>query len=457
MSNRKVTPFFSPKPEREGKKRIAAYCRVSSDKDEQLHSLAAQMAHYIKSLTEDETSEFAGIYADEGISGTNAANRPRFQKLIEDCRNGLVDGVVTKSVARFGRNTLDTLIYTRELRALGIDVFFEKENIHSCSADGELLLTLMAAFAESESANMSDNIKWGKRRRYEQGLAESLPLGNVYGYCKKDCVLALNEQEAAVVRRIYREYLDGLGFEMISSGLNADSIPTRHGNDIWYGRTVQNIILNEKFVGDVIFQKTFNLDGISKKHIPNRGELPQYMVEDCIPAIIDRTTWRLVQLEVKRRQERQPITPSSEYPFRGRVVCGTCGRSVVQQSIRGNGGAYHIIWRCTSRISRCKSDTDNCAIDSRVRFGRPEHVFTQAWNLMVSKKLMHKASLKQRAATNEDALVRYRAGELSKLLDEVGHITEFDFLLSLKVLDRVELQPNEKLSAVFLAGVRVTL
>jgi len=457
VSNRKVTPYFPSKPESKGIKRIAAYCRVSSDKDEQLHSLATQTAFYTKSLTEDENCEFAGVYADEGISGTNANNRPQFQKLIEDCRNGLVSGIVTKSVSRFGRNTVDTLVYTRELRALDIDVFFEKENIHSCSADGELLLTLMAAFAESESANMSDNIKWGKRRRYEQGLAESLPLGNVFGYCKKDGVLAINEQEAVVVRRIFREYLDGFSFEMISAGLNADSIPTRRGNDIWYNKTVQNIVWNEKYVGDVIFQKTFNLDGISKKHMRNRGELPQYLVEDCIPAIIDRTTWQLVQLEVKRRQERTRVIPSPEYPFRGRVVCGTCGRSVIQQTTHGNGGTYNIIWRCSSRISRCKIDNDNCSIDSRVRFGRPEQVFMQAWNLMVSKKQMHQASLKQKAATGENALLRYRATELSKLLNEVGHILEFDYLLSLKVLDRMELQPNGKLSAIFLAKVRITL
>ena len=368
-----------------------------------------------------------------------------------------MEGIVTKSVSRFGRNTVDTLVYTRELRALNIDVYFEKENIHSCSAEGELLLTLMAAFAESESANMSDNIKWGKRRRYEQGLVESLPLGNVYGYCQKDGVLAIVEQEAEIVRRIYREYLDGHSYEMITNALNADNTPTRRGNNIWYNKTVLNIVLNEKYAGDVIFQKTYNLDGISKKHIPNRGELPQYIVEDCIPAITDRTTWQLVQLEVKRRQERTRVISSPEYPFRGRVVCGTCGRSVVQQSLRGTGGVHHVIWRCSSRITRMKTESDNCVIDSRVRYGRPEQVFTQAWNLMVSKILMHQASLKQRAVTNEDALVRYRAGELSRLLDEVGHISEFDFLLSLKVLDRIELQPNGKLSAVFLAGVRITL
>lgn len=455
--SRKVTPYFPQKPESRGKKRIAAYCRVSTDVDEQLHSLEAQTAFYTKSLNEDENNEYAGIYADEGISGTKAKNRPQFQKLIEDCRNGLIDGIVTKSVSRFGRNTVDTLVYTRELRALGIDVYFEKENIHSCNPEGELLLTLMAAFAESESVSMSDNIKWGKRRRYEQGLVESLALPNIYGFCKKDGELAINEQEAIVVHRIFREYLDGSGYERIATGLNTDNIPTRRGNDIWYNKTVQNIVLNEKYVGDVIFQKTFCLDAISKKHVPNRGELPQYMVEDCIPAIIDRATWQLVQLEVKRRQERQQIVPKPEYPFKGRIVCGTCGRSVVQQSIRGTGGVYNIIWRCSSRITRLKTETDSCDIDSRAPFGRPEKVFMQAWNLVVSKKSLYQATLKRTATLNDDSLMRYRADEMSRLLDEVGRIPEFDFVFSLKVLDHMELQPNGKLTAVFSSGVRITL
>ena len=320
-----------------------------------------------------------------------------------------------------------------------------------------MLLTLMAAFAESESVSMSDNIKWGKRRRYEQGLVESLALPNIYGFCKKDGVLAINEQEATVVRRIFREYLDGYGFEMISSGLNADNIPTRRGNGIWYNRTVQNIVLNEKYAGDVIFQKTFNSDGISKKHIRNRGELPQYIVENCIPAIVDRVTWQLVQLEDKQRQKHQTNMSNLEHPFKGRMLCGTCGRSVVQQSIRGTGGVYNIIWRCSSRITRLKTETDHCDIDSRVPIGRPEQVFTQAWNLMVSKKLLYQASLKRTATMNESALVRYRAGELFRLLDEVGRISEFDYVFSLKVLDHMELQPDGKLTAVFSVGIRITL
>ena len=168
-----------PKPLIKKSNRIAAYCRVSSQQDEQLHSLAAQVTYYENLLSRSDDCEFAGIYADTGISGTRTKNRAQFLQLIEDCRAGKVDGIITKSVSRFGRNTVDTLVFTRELRSLGIDVFFEKENLHSCLPEGELLLTLMAALAESEAVSMSDNIKWGKRRRYEKGLIESLAIANV--------------------------------------------------------------------------------------------------------------------------------------------------------------------------------------------------------------------------------------------------------------------------------------
>ena len=230
MANEKtITPIYQKLPEK-SVLRIAAYCRVSSSQDEQLHSLAAQIDRYTQSLAGDASCQFVGIYADRGISGTQAKNRTEFLRLIEDCRAGLVDQIITKSVSRFGRNTVDTLLYTRELRSLGIDVYFEKEQLHSCSAEGELMLTLMAALAESEAENMSENIKWGKRRRYEKGCVESLALANLYGYCKDGGILVVDEAEATVIRRIYAEFLDGLNYEQISAGLNADGIPTRRGN-----------------------------------------------------------------------------------------------------------------------------------------------------------------------------------------------------------------------------------
>ena len=189
------TRIILPKSEKLEKKRIAAYCRVSSSSEEQLHSYAAQVKFYTEMLSADESCKFVGVYADEGITGTSAKKRPQFMAMIEDCRAGKIDAIITKSVSRFGRNTVDTLVYTRELKALGIDVYFEKENLHSISPDGELLLTLMAAFAESESESMSENVKWGLREAYKKGQAESLPLGKFYGYKQENRTISIIEQK----------------------------------------------------------------------------------------------------------------------------------------------------------------------------------------------------------------------------------------------------------------------
>ena len=245
-SEKQVIPIIQSPPEKRRKERVAAYCRVSTQAEEQIHSLAAQREFYEKSLSGNSEVEFVGIYADEGISGTRTRNRTQFLALIQDCRDGKVDRILTKSVSRFGRNTVDTLIFTRELRSLGVDVYFEKENLHSISPEGELLLTLMAALAESESVSMSDNIKWGKRYRYKQGLVTALAISNIYGYCKKNGEIAVNKAEAVIVRRIYKEFLDGKNYDEIIAGLTADGVPTRK-NATWYSRTVIGILSNEKY------------------------------------------------------------------------------------------------------------------------------------------------------------------------------------------------------------------
>jgi len=457
MENEKtVTPIYQKLPEK-GVLRVAAYCRVSSSQDEQLHSLAAQIDHYTQALAGDASCQFVGIYADRGISGTQVKNRAEFLRLIEDCRAGLVDQIITKSVSRFGRNTVDTLLYTRELRSLGIDVYFEKEHLHSCSAEGELMLTLMAALAESESENMSENIKWGKRRRYEKGCVESLALANLYGYRKDGGALVIDESEAEVIRRIYSEFLEGLNYEQISAGLNADGIPTRRGNGIWFNRTVMNVLTNEKYMGDCLFQKTFNIDPITHKGVPNKGQLPQYYLEDCIPAIITKEVWTLTQQEIQRRQTWKPMS-SLELPFKNRIVCGTCGSGVVQYYAKHRGGILDTMWRCGSwRGKKAKEDGLPRCADVKIPVDAPEKAVVRAWNLVVSKKLQYGAALRRKAETAGDALTRYRAKEMLRLMDEVGKLAAFDYSFSLKVLDHMELMPDGKLAVVFLAGVRVTV
>ncbi|NCB27534.1 MAG: recombinase family protein, partial [Bacteroidia bacterium] len=275
------TRIILPKPEESKKKRTAAYCRVSSSSEEQLRSYAAQTQFYTEMLSADKSCEFVGVYADEGITGTSAKKRPQFMAMIEDCRAGEIDAIITKSVSRFGRNTVDTLSYTRELKTLGIDVYFEKENLHSISPDGELLLTLMAAFAESESVSMSENVSWGFRKRYAEGDLRSLPIKNLYGLDRNaNGEIVIREDEAKIVRRIYDEFLVGQNTQFISDMLNADGVPTRHKGAIWYNKTVINILQNEKYAGDVLFQKTFSPGPLSKC-VKNRGELPQYWLEDA--------------------------------------------------------------------------------------------------------------------------------------------------------------------------------
>lgn len=492
MEERKITPIFRSivKPD-DPKKRMAAYCRVSSQNDEQLHSLAAQMRFYEDLLSQDENCVFAGIYADEGISGTRTKNRTEFLRLIEDCRGGKVDGIITKSVSRFGRNTVDTLVFTRELRSLGVDVFFEKENLHSCSPEGELLLTLMAALAESEAVSMSDNIKWGKRRRFEKGLVGSLAIANIYGYCKLNGEVAINEQEAAVVRRIFKEFIDGFNYNEITDGLLSDGIPTRRAGATWANTTVKNILSNEKYCGDCRFQKTFIQDPISHKSVPNRGELPQFLVEDCLPDIIDKEIWNVAQ-EIRKRHTQETKPPCRESPFRGIMYCGICGKPFGSYYYHGVGRELIPGFRCVSRHDKsgveisgmtytpphkatytknptpeleeyrkryCKGAQPRQMLcsDIRISIDRPEKAYVQAWNLIVSKKARYQATLRRTADTSDDVLMRYRAEEMISLLDEVGKIPAFSYTMMLKTLDRIEVTPSRKLTFLFQSGIRVTV
>jgi site-specific DNA recombinase len=473
------------------KKRVAAYARVSCDKDAMLHSLAAQIDYYHSFICNNADWEFVGVYADTGISGTRTKNRAQFLQLIEDCCAGKVDGIITKSVSRFGRNTVDTLVFTRELRSLGIDVFFEKENLHSCSPEGELLLTLMAALAESEAVSMSDNIKWGKRRRYEKGLIESLPIANVYGFCKKDGKIAIEDQEALILKRIYTEFINGYNYADIAAGLTADGVPTRRDGASWASTTVKNFLANEKYCGDCKFQKTFIQDPVSHKSVINRGELPQFLVEECLPVIIDKEMWSVAQ-NIRMRHSSGRPSPCEEYPFRGMIFCGTCGKPVNIQYTTREGRQLSSAYRCISRKDNSgveipglaytpphksnytKNPTDAlveyrekyckkvlprpllCS-DIQIPVERPQKSFVQVWNLIVAKKARYQATLKRMADITEDVLIRYRANEMYRLLDELGKITEFDYPLMLRTLDRVDTTPDEKLTFLFQSGIRITV
>ena len=291
-----VSPPSPAAPGRDGRKfKAAAYCRVSTGSEEQLTSYLRQVRHYSQYLDEEPDYINCGIYADEGISGTGIDKRQGFLRMMEDCREGKLDLVITKSVSRFGRNTVDCLVSVRELKALGIDVFFEKENIHTLTAEGEVLLSLIAAVAENESFGMSENIQWGLRRKYETGSVKSVPLGKCLGYRKDEKGrIVIVEEEAIIVRRMYREFLDGLSITEIATGLERDGIRTDQGNAVWSLSTIRKILRNELAKGDFMFQKTFNQDPLTKRRIKNKGELPKYYLEGSHPGIVDLETWECV-------------------------------------------------------------------------------------------------------------------------------------------------------------------
>ena len=262
------------------KKRIAAYCRVSTDQEEQLSSFEAQVSYYTNFIERNPDFECAGIYADEGISGTNTKKREQFNRMIEDCKAGKIDGIITKSISRFARNTLDCLNYVRQLKDLGIGVTFEKENIFTLDSKGEVLLSILSSLAQDESRSISENSTWGIRRRFEQGRL-FINTTKFLGYDKdKNGNLVINEKQAKIVRRIYKEFLDGKGANRIARDLEKDRVPNWHGKAKWYENSIRKMLTNEKYMGDALLQKTYTVDFLNKKREENTGQVPQYYVED---------------------------------------------------------------------------------------------------------------------------------------------------------------------------------
>lgn len=271
------------------KTRVAAYCRVSTEFDEQESSYEVQVAHYTSFIEGKPDWTLAGVYADDGISGTNTSKREAFNRMIDDCKAGKIDMIITKSISRFSRNTVDCLKYTRQLKELNIAVFFEKENINTMDAKGEVLITIMASLAQQESQSLSQNVKLGFQYRYQQGQI-TVNHNRFLGYTKDEKgQLIIDPDEAVVVRRIYREYLEGTSLQQICRGLEADGILTGAGKQKWRPETLHKILKNEKYIGDALLQKTYTVDFLEKKRVPNNGLVPQYYVENSHEAIIPAT------------------------------------------------------------------------------------------------------------------------------------------------------------------------
>lgn len=339
-------------------KRVAAYARVSCGKDTMLHSLAAQIDYYRDYIIRNPEWRFAGVYADEAKTGTKDS-REAFQQLLGACRSDKVDMVITKSVSRFARNTITLLETVRELKTLGVDIFFEEQNIHTLSGSGELMLTILASFAQEESRSVSENQLWRVRRKFEEGKPWNTTM---LGYRYRGGELIVCEQEAAIVRRIFREYLAGKGGNAIAAGLNADGIPTRNGNR-WIRPSIMRVLRNYAYTGNLLLQKTYRENYITKKRMVNEGQLPKYHAEGTHEAIIDLTTFNAVQRELERRAETLTPKPPEKllYPFTKKVVCGCCGKHY-RRKVTPTGP----IWICTTYNTLGKAACPSKAIPETI-------------------------------------------------------------------------------------------
>ncbi len=353
---------FMAGTEKAPKLRVAAYCRVSTESEEQATSYEAQVSHYTEYISRNQAWQFAGIYADDGISGTNTKHRDDFNRLITDCLGGRIDMVVTKSISRFARNTLDCLKYIRQLKERNIAVFFEKEGINTLDAKGEVLLTIMASLAQQESQSLSQNVKLGLQYRYQQGKVQ-VNTKRFLGYDKdENGNLVINPEEAEVVKRIYREYLEGKSLIAIARGLSADGIRTAAGNEHWLDTTVRKILLNEKYIGDALLQKTVTTDFLTKRRIKNKGIAPQYYVEGNHEPIIPKELYMMVREEMARRgnlrtTDGRKRTYCSKFALSGIVICGHCGEIFRRTHYTRKNGTT-IVWRCLARMEKKERGTD---------------------------------------------------------------------------------------------------
>ena len=340
------------------KRKVAAYARVSTDSDEQFTSYAAQIDYYTQFIKARDDWEFISVYTDEGITGTSTKHREGFKRMVADALAGKIDLIVTKSVSRFARNTVDSLTTIRQLKEHGVECYFEKENIWTFDGKGELLITIMSSLAQEESRSISENVTWGQRKRMADGKV-SVPFGHFLGYKRgPNGELVIDEEQAKIVRNIYEWFLEGLTPHAIAKKLTDMGVPTpRHGTKWWQG-TIRSILTNEKYKGDALMQKYYTEDFLTKKQAVNKGLLPQYYVEGNHEAIIPPETFELVQQEIARRGKKKGMYSGVDI-FSSRIVCGECGAYYGAKVWHSNDVKYRrAIFRCNRKYdggSKCST------------------------------------------------------------------------------------------------------
>ena len=331
------------------KRRVAGYARVSTDKDEQFTSYEAQIDYYTQYIKRNPEWEFVTVYTDEGLSGLNAKKRDGFNQMVADALAGKIDLIVTKSVSRFARNTVDSLVTVRKLKEKGVEVYFEKENIFTLDSKGELLITIMSSLAQEESRSISENVTWGQRKRFSDGKV-SLPYSQFLGYERgQDGIPKIVEEEATLVRRIYGLFMDGKTACAIAKELTLEGIPTPAGKEKWSVSTIESILTNEKYRGSAKLQKRYTVDFLTKTRKVNEGEVPQYYVEFSHEPIIQPDEWNTVQKEFARRKALGR-SYSGNSIFASRIVCGDCGYFYGSKVWNSTSKYRRVIWQCNNKF-----------------------------------------------------------------------------------------------------------
>ena len=441
QTGRKVT-VIPPIAEMQGEsridmrpKRVAAYCRVSTDREEQEHSFETQKAMYTEMIMMKPSWQTAGIYADEGITGTVAKKRPGFMKMIEDCRKGKIDMIVTKSVSRFSRNNLDCLMYVRELKQLGIPIIFEKEGINTIQVSSELLLTLFGALSQAESESISMNVKLGIRQSLKNGNVR-FSYKTFLGYRKgADGQPEIVPEQADIVRRIYNDFLAGATYLEIAKRLTEEKVPTMGGGSRWFSERIKSILKNEKYKGDALLQKTYITDPISKRVKKNNGELPMYYVENSHPAIIERRIFDRVQEEIARRAGKKKVKQtgtktelgrySGKYALTELLYCGECG-TPYRRCTWSRNGKKKIVWRCVSRLDYGKK---YCKNSPSVEESRLHNAITAAITKKANSEeiniggiMDHIESFGSRRDTDGIIQRQRRIAEIEKVIDDLARL-----------------------------------
>ena len=421
--------------------KVAAYCRVSTDSEDQLNSYQAQKAYYNEKIRENSKWNFVGIYADEGISGTQDYKRTDFLRMISDATDKKIDLILTKSISRFARNTLDTLKYVRLLKEKNVGIIFEEENINTLEMSGELLLTILSSVAQQESENISEHVKLGLKMRKEKG--ELVGFNNCLGYeyDRDTKTMLIKEDEAEIVRYIFDRYCSGIGCKTIARELTAQKHKTPKGLDVWAESTVMGIIKNEKYKGDVLMGKTFTTDPITKKRVTNRGEEDKYYITEHHIGIISDETYKKAHEILKKRSDvretgRRKGNYSKKYPLSSKLYCGFCGTVLTRRNMNSGSKTSKCIWQCMKAV---KMGKEYCEESKIIREDVIEQAFVDSYRLLASnnKNIVNKFLNRVEGVISQSSL-QNEENKLEKQIElQRAKIDKLLELLTENIIDKI--------------------